>query len=104
MTEVIGGLSCKEYICAIEICNGYCCEHISDVVRKNLIKLGLKFEQNGEGEYRCLKHNKETGLCNDYDNRTWYCAWFYCPSAIRGFMKMALEEIDKKRKLQRDGI
>lgn len=95
MSEVIGGLDLREYICAVEICKGYCCENISAEVRKNLVKLGLKFEPNGNGEYRCLKHDKETGLCNNYDNRTWYCKRFYCPSAKRGFMKLALEAMDK---------
>ncbi|MBA7490907.1 hypothetical protein ES702_01450 [subsurface metagenome] len=86
-----------EPMCVIEICKGYCCEHISNEVRKNLFKLGLRFEKVEKDVYRCLDHDKETGLCNNYENRTWYCKWYFCPSAKRGFMRQAQESIDKEK-------
>ena len=82
-----------EPICVIEICKGYCCEHISKIVKNNLERLGLRFEPNGEGEFRCLIHDKETGLCGAYNDRFWYCKKFFCPSAERGFMGNALKWI-----------
>ena len=79
-------------VCNIDICEGFCCEHISDVVRQGLSQFGLVLEPAVDGDgYRCLRHNKETKLCDDYANRPRYCKHFFCPSAIRGFMRLTLD-------------
>ena len=83
-------------MCVIEVCKGFCCEHISGVVAENLQKLGLPMEQNGDGEFRCFLHDKETGRCNEYEKRTWYCKAFFCPSASRGYMSKLKEDSEKK--------
>jgi len=83
-------------ICVIDICKGYCCENLSKEVSDELIKLGLKFELNEDGTYRCLSHNKESGICYQYNTRPLYCIWFFCPSAKRGFMRQAKESIEKE--------
>ena len=80
-------------ICVVEICKGYCCENISRIVKINLEKIGLQFESIGEDRFRCLSHDKETGLCKEYDNRRWYCKTFFCPSAEEGFMRNAIKHI-----------
>lgn len=77
-------------LCLIDICQGYCCEHISYVVKKNLEMLGLKFELNDEGEFRCNSHDKVTGLCKKYENRPSYCKNFFCPSVTRGFVRQVM--------------
>lgn len=90
----------EEPICVVEICKGYCCENISKIVKDNLEKLGLEFEPNGidkkdnQKVFRCLFHNKETGICENYENRTLYCKHFFCPSAERGFMRQAMKHIE----------
>ena len=77
----------KDFVCVPKVCKGFCCENISSEVAENLQKLGLPMESYGNGEFRCFLHDKETGLCNEYERRTWYCKSFFCPSASRGFMK-----------------
>ena len=86
-------------VCVVEICRGYCCENISTIVKINLEKLGLKFEPNGidkkdnRNVFRCIFHDKETGLCKKYESRPWYCDFFFCESATEGFMRRALEHM-----------
>lgn len=82
----------KDFVCVVEVCKGFCCEHISGEVAENLQKLCLPMEQNGDGEFRCFLHDKETGCCNEYERRTWYCKAFFCPSASRGFMAKVKKE------------
>jgi hypothetical protein len=83
----------EEPVCVIDICKGFCCENIANIVKINLEKMGLNFEPNGKGEFRCMSHDKEKGTCRIYDRRTWYCKMFFCPSAERGFMRNALKHM-----------
>jgi Fe-S-cluster containining protein len=79
----------KGQLCLLDICKGFCCEHVSEIVKVHLQEEGLRFDIEGN-EFRCKDHNRDTGLCERYESRPEYCQTFFCPSVKRGFMRQVM--------------
>lgn len=83
-------------VCVIEICRGFCCEHISEgFIRDSGVKLPLQPIDDNDN-FRCLHHDKVSGLCGIYEKRPLQCRLFFCDSAERGFMAKAKDVLAKE--------
>jgi len=79
-------------ICVVEICKGFCCNHISEGFAKMLTKF-VTLVPNNEGELKCI-NVADDGKCMIYKNRPLACKLFFCESAEKGYMRKAMRHID----------
>jgi Fe-S-cluster containining protein len=85
-------------MCVIEICKGYCCEHIDFEMAKKLRKY-VGMIENPDGSFRCKVHDKRNGKCLIYEDRPLICKQWFCDSALRGFMENASKYIKDSERL-----
>ena len=83
-------------VCVVSICKGRCCEELSrQFIRDSGIDVPMQYA--GSGMFRCMNHDRKTGLCLAYARRPYPCQAFFCESAGRGFMRAALEAMEAER-------